>query len=1124
MNQKASSNTVFRVAYINIRGQTGLSESKQAQIESFVIRNKVDVLHLQEVNITEDSFFHCNVISSSYNIISNNSPTKYGTASIVSTDLLPENILLDSNGRCIVFNIGNITLANLYLPSGTDHTARSSREQYFAEKIPQLLLNRSDSGCIGGDLNCITNKMDCTYNPGPKMSPSLAKMIQTFDLKDCYRALNPKTKSYSHFYTTTHMGEGGTRIDRSYSWGDLIVDEARYEPLAFSDHMGYIVSYTLPIQSARILSPRSRPLFKVSPEVISDTLFQERLSESMADWKEIKDLGLEVLRWWELVVKPGIKKLAIQRSKELNRDKRGQLNLLLIQQAYLTTKLQHGELFRLADLRHVQLEIQHWYEKESEKVLIQSRSDEISFNEKVRIYHHDLHKKHIKRSSILRLETDQGLLEGHDLCSAYLEGQVGDLLLQQAPVDQLARDCLLGEVTEVFTAKDNEDLLKVPTMDFVKKVVDESNLLAAPGTDGIPSYLYSKCWDVMGPALTEVVQNINRGGQPTLSMRTSLMVFGSKPKKLNSLKPSDKRRISLLNSDYKVVTGTEAKMFGDTATHTISPFQLVAGSDRRMHHGINLARDTIQQVGKSRLGCGLIDLDFFAGFDWLVMNWVYLVLAKKGVKQEVINRISRIYSDSLTVVVVNNVQGKVFSNHRGSLRQGDVPSMFWFAIGIDPLLVYLEKRLSGIPIPSLPVFGPTMESSISNTLPPMKQLYKVIAYADDVKPGIVTMQEFYLVDNACMLLERASGVKLHRDPSTDKVKFLPLGRWRGLLTQEDIPQHFIKLSDHLDFLGVELRATFVQTRKVNGDQIQKKISNTIGPWKSGKFMPLTLRPFSANTYALSKVWFKCSSMNLRVQDISNINSQVKSWVYQDCFEKPNELVLYRDSKDGGLGLFNVKCRAMACLLRSFLETAAHPGFLHSMFHELMYRYHVLSEHDLPDPGMTPYYDDQFFETLRHYHTTSPLNIAVMTIKQWYTVLMEDRLLMSPATENSPQRLLPLRAELAFPNNDWIETWRLIWIKGLQSELSAFMFRVIHCLLPTQARVARLGAAEGQRPGQCLLCRVEVEDLPHAFFSCQHNILAGLALIGWVQGLSPDLFQEGALHLQLGEEKSYYSMY
>ena len=107
---------ILSVAYINIRGQTGLTSAKQTQLETFIVRNNLDVLHLQEINITEDSFSTCNIISSSYNIISNNSPSKYVTASIIRSDLIPENILLDSNDRSIVFNIGTITLANLYLP------------------------------------------------------------------------------------------------------------------------------------------------------------------------------------------------------------------------------------------------------------------------------------------------------------------------------------------------------------------------------------------------------------------------------------------------------------------------------------------------------------------------------------------------------------------------------------------------------------------------------------------------------------------------------------------------------------------------------------------------------------------------------------------------------------------------------------------------------------------------------------------------------------------------------------------------------------------------------------------------------------------------------------------------
>ena len=175
------------------------------------------------------------------------------------------------------------------------------------------------------------------------------------------------------------------------------------------------------------------------------------------------------------------------------------------------------------------------------------------------------------------------------------------------------------------------------------------------------------------------------------------------------------------------------------------------------------------------------------------------------------------YADSISVVMVNNVQGRAFSNLRGSLRQGDIPSMFWFGVGIDPLLIYLERRLHGIQITTLPVLGPTMQHEINSVMDPIKQVFK---------PAISSMEEFNLVDRACTLLELASGVRLRRNPDSGKVKFLPLGRWRGTLNQEDIPHQYIRLSDHLDFVGVELKATFTQTRKVNGDLLQARIKIT----------------------------------------------------------------------------------------------------------------------------------------------------------------------------------------------------------------------------------------------------------------------------------------------------------
>ena len=73
---------ILKVGFINIRGQTGLKLPKHLQIENFIRENCLDILHLQESNIEEDTFSECTLIASSFNLIVNNSQNKYGTSFI----------------------------------------------------------------------------------------------------------------------------------------------------------------------------------------------------------------------------------------------------------------------------------------------------------------------------------------------------------------------------------------------------------------------------------------------------------------------------------------------------------------------------------------------------------------------------------------------------------------------------------------------------------------------------------------------------------------------------------------------------------------------------------------------------------------------------------------------------------------------------------------------------------------------------------------------------------------------------------------------------------------------------------------------------------------------------------
>ena len=173
------------------------------------------------------------------------------------------------------------------------------------------------------------------------------------------------------------------------------------------------------------------------------------------------------------------------------------------------------------------------------------------------------------------------------------------------------------------------------------------------------------------------------------------MVYGCKSNKpLNSTDPNHKRRISLLNADFKIISGIYNTRLKGLSDHTLSKAQLAVGSDRRIHHGINKARDAIFMASERNQKCGILDNDYKAAFDYMVLKWVFKVLLAKGIDEEVVNRLYSLYNNHMTVVVVNGVQGRCFLNIRWSIRQGDKPSSTFFCYGIDPLLDWLERTWS----------------------------------------------------------------------------------------------------------------------------------------------------------------------------------------------------------------------------------------------------------------------------------------------------------------------------------------------------------------------------------------------------------------------------------------------
>ena len=127
--------------------------------------------------------------------------------------------------------------------------------------------------------------------------------------------------------------------------------------------MAYTVKIKVPESIRSVSSPKFHPVFKIKEEVVKDKVFQSQLKKCMDEWDEVRAFGIPILTWWEMLVKPGIKRLAIERTKVINKERKRRLNLLMLHQSFLTSRVHTGDLENLP-LRKTQLEIESWFEAE----------------------------------------------------------------------------------------------------------------------------------------------------------------------------------------------------------------------------------------------------------------------------------------------------------------------------------------------------------------------------------------------------------------------------------------------------------------------------------------------------------------------------------------------------------------------------------------------------------------------------------------------------------------------------------------------------------------------------------------------------------------------------------------
>ena len=299
-------------------------------------------------------------------------------------------------------------------------------------------------------------------------------------------------------------------------------------------------------------------------------------------------------------------------------------------------------------------------------------------------------------------------------------------------------------------------------------------------------------------------------------------------------------------------------------------------------------------------------------------------------------------------------------------------------------------------------------------------------------------------------------------------------------------------------VGVKLCSSWSKSRRVNGDIVQQKVNGLMRSWRSGKFMPLSLRPYSANVFALSKVWFKCATVNLREGDFSSINSSLKRWIYADLLLKPEEIILFRPVHCGGLGLASVKHKSLAFLIKTFLEMASNPNFIVSQYLSILFRSQIQGE-EISCPPLPPYYTETFFVTIRK-AKQSGYNVVTMTTRQWYRYLLNEDILKTIQEDGSITNRL-CRSERLYSEVEWDTTWVRSRLSLFSSTTTSFLFKLLHDILPTEERLNQT-----IRNNEAI-CRFNcpsnsISNSEHCFFFCSKSRVVGSWLLQLCQTFGP----------------------
>ena len=211
-----------------------------------------------------------------------------------------------------------------------------------------------------------------------------------------------------------------------------------------------------------------------------------------------------------------------------------------------------------------------------------------------------------------------------------------------------------------------------------------------------------------------------------------------------------------------------------------------------------------------------------------------------------------------------------------SIRQGDPLAMLLYIIYVEPLLIVLEKSLTGLRLPNV---QEVLES-----------------YCDDLNVMTDDPDDFLKLSSTVDQFEKVSGVILSRDR---KCKVLGLGKWAG---REQWPLDWLRTVKSVKVFGIFISNNYREIISLNWNFRLEKFRRTIMSWSSRRLDTLQQRIEVLRSFALSRVYYVASILPLRQSLVKQFETLIGKFLWKGRILRVALEELKNGYLDGGLNL------------------------------------------------------------------------------------------------------------------------------------------------------------------------------------------------------------------------------